>query len=194
MNENPTPATGPIADQVTRLAQYLSASGQSLVVAESCTGGLLSAYLTDLPGSSDWFEGGWVTYSNQAKMRAFGVPAALFEEHGAVSRACVGMMAEQALAHADADYAVAISGVAGPGGGSGRKPVGTVWIGWAHRGDATAVFAARFRFSGDRAAIRVGAVSTAINGLLAHLAVNSWDQADPAHWHPAYWPESGLKT
>ncbi|HHQ69113.1 MAG TPA: CinA family protein [Halothiobacillaceae bacterium] len=192
MSENHLPDD--IAAKVNLLAESLTSSGKRLVVAESCTGGLLSTCLTDLAGSSDWFEGGWITYSNQAKMRDLGVPASVLEQHGAVSRACVETMAENAVMRAGADYAVAISGIAGPGGGSKRKPVGTVWIAWAYRDEQTIVFSARFALPGDRAAVRRAAVAIAISGLLAHLGTRSWADVNPAEWHPDFWPESGLKS
>ncbi|HET20194.1 MAG TPA: CinA family protein, partial [Chromatiales bacterium] len=158
--------------------------------------------LTEPAGSSGWFEGGWVTYSNRAKQRDLGVPATLFSEVGAVSREVVLAMAEGALRRADVSYSVAISGVAGPGGGSEAKPVGTVWIGWGHWPPAQVdgahphpptTFAARYRFDGDRMSVRQSAVDVALRGLCAHLAGERWDQSAAARWSDAYWPAAGLK-
>jgi nicotinamide-nucleotide amidase len=112
------------------LAARLLAKGQMLATAESCTGGMIAAACTDLAGSSAWFERGFVSYSNEAKTELLGVPAALIAEHGAVSEPVVRAMAQGALQHSRAQVAVAITGVAGPGGGSDSKPVGSVWCGW----------------------------------------------------------------
>jgi len=191
------------ATRVQCLGEALEARGSRLAVAESCTGGLLAATLTEQAGSSGWFEGGWVTYSNRAKQRDLDVPAALFAEVGAVSADVVTAMAKGALARAEVEYAVAISGVAGPGGGSESKPVGTVWIGWAHRPPAAAIgggtseitgFAARFRFAGDRRAVREAAVEVALRGLCAHLGGECWDADVAANWSEAFWPVAGLKV
>ena len=190
------------ATRVARLGEALEARGQRLAVAESCTGGLLAATLTEQSGSSGWFEGGWVTYSNRAKQRELDVPGALFAEVGAVSREVVTAMAEGAIRRADVSYAVAISGVAGPSGGSEAKPVGTVWIGWSYWSPATAAgdhpeplatFAARFRFDGDRATVRQSAVDVALRGLCAHLSGERWDAATAGRWSDAFWPAAGLK-
>ena len=189
--------------RVNCLGEALKARGWHLAVAESCTGGLLAATITDQAGSSGWFEGGWVTYSNQAKQRELGVPAALFAEVGAVSAEVVAAMAEGALDRAAVEYAVAISGVAGPGGGSEAKPVGTVWLGWAHRPPKLAqghrmprptCFAARFRFPGDRRAVRESAVDVALRGLCTHLAGQPWDAAAAAEWSSAFWPPAGREV
>ncbi len=198
--------TGEQTDRPTRikcLGEALKANGWRLAVAESCTGGLLAASLTEQAGTSGWFEGGWVTYSNRAKQRELNVPAALFAEVGAVSREVVAAMAEGALDRAGVEYAVAISGVAGPGGGSDAKPVGTVWLGWAHRrpieadgsgGGRTTAFAARFRFPGDRHAVREAAVDVALRGLCAHLGGQEWEAAAAAEWSSAFWPVASLKV
>ncbi|MFG1497090.1 CinA family protein [Saccharospirillum sp. HFRX-1] len=151
---------------IVRLAQRLLASGSRLVTVESCTGGMIAAALTDMAGSSDWYEGGWVTYSNELK-QALGVPARGIEQHGAVSEQVARAMAEAGRRQAGVDYSVAVTGVAGPGGGSVEKPVGTVWIGWA-LGDQTQ--AERFQFGGDRAAVREQTVQAALSGLLERLA------------------------
>lgn len=142
----------------------------TLVTAESCTGGLLAAHLTAVPGSSSWFEGAFVTYRLSAKTRMLDVPAALLQREGAVSEPTARAMAEGALAHSDAGISVAITGVAGPDGGDPLTPVGDVWFGWAMRGpEPRCVQTARHRFPGDRDAVRVRAVAVAINGLLALL-------------------------
>ena len=155
------------------LATALSASGQSVATAESCTGGWVAKALTDVPGSSAWFGYGWVTYSNRAKIRLLGVKPQTLERHGAVSEQVVLEMARGALETAGSDYAVAVSGVAGPDGGSAEKPVGSVWFGWARRdsGSGGIVTATRFeQLSGDREAVRYGAVAIALRGLLAQAA------------------------
>ncbi len=114
-----------------RLGRSLSANGLLITAAESCTGGLIAKCLTDIEGSSSWFEQAWVTYSNKAKSEMLGVPDALIQAHGAVSEAVVEAMASGALQRSGASLAVAVSGIAGPGGGTSAKPVGTVWIAWA---------------------------------------------------------------
>ncbi len=146
------------------LATALSARGWMMSAAESCTGGLVAKLCTDLAGSSAWFERGFVTYSNAAKQELLGVPEATLVAHGAVSEATVRAMAEGALAHSHAQVAVAISGIAGPSGGSAEKPVGTVWFAWAGNG-ATRVECRQF--DGDRAAVREQAAACALRGLLA---------------------------
>jgi nicotinamide-nucleotide amidase len=135
-----------------------------VAVAESCTGGLLAASLTEIAGSSDVFERGFVTYSNAAKTELLGVDAALLERHGAVSAEVAAAMAAGALARAPVELAVAITGIAGPGGGSDAKPVGLVWFGLAAQGAPPR--AERRLFAGDRAAIRAAAAAHAL-GLLA---------------------------
>ncbi len=150
---------------VAALAQALRASGLKLVTTESCTGGLIAAACTALAGSSEWFERGFVTYSNAAKRDSLGVDAALIAAHGAVSEAVARAMAEGALAHSEADLAVAVTGIAGPGGGSLDKPVGTVWLAIAQRGGSTQV--ELLRLSGDRSAIREQTVLRALQALLA---------------------------
>jgi nicotinamide-nucleotide amidase len=152
-----------IAELVPQLSAQLRASGQSLATAESCTGGWIGKVLTDLPGSSDWYAGGVVSYSNGAKQNLLGVPAALIAVHGAVSEPVALAMAEGVRTRFDADLAVAVSGIAGPGGGSAEKPVGTVWIAWA---DAWSACAQQYRFSGEREAVRRATVAAALAGLL----------------------------
>lgn len=138
-----------------------------LATAESCTGGLIAATCTDLAGSSAWLERGFVTYSNAAKTELLGVPPELIAQHGAVSEPVVRAMALGALAHSHAQVAVAVTGVAGPGGGSPDKPVGTVWLGWAVAGQVTAECC---HFAGDRAAVRLATVAHALAKLAALLA------------------------
>jgi nicotinamide-nucleotide amidase len=146
---------------VGRLAESLRARGASLATAESCTGGLISAACTSLAGSSEWFERGFVTYSNAAKTQMLGVPADLITAHGAVSAEVACAMAEGALSHSSASVAVAVTGVAGPGGGTPAKPVGTVWIATASTGNAAQ--ATLLQATGDRGAIRSAAVARALS-------------------------------
>ena len=156
----------PIPVLVEQLARELKARGLMMATAESCTGGLIAAACTELSGSSDWFERGFVTYSNAAKHGLLGVPALLIEQHGAVSEPVARAMAAGALAHSPAQLAVAVTGVAGPTGGSAEKPVGTVWFGWA---TPEGVFTEHQRFDGDRAAVRQSTVRHALAGLLQRL-------------------------
>ena len=144
----------------------LSLLKQSLhcAVAESCTGGLLAAAITDVAGSSQWFDRGFVTYTNEAKTELLGVPADVIAAHGAVSEATVCAMAEGVLARSHAQVSAAISGVAGPGGGSLDKPVGTVWVAWA--GGQKVTEARSYLFKGDRQSIREQAVQVALEGLI----------------------------
>jgi nicotinamide-nucleotide amidase len=131
--------------------------------AESCTGGGIAAALTDVPGSSAWFDRGFVTYSNQAKQDMLGVSPETLLRYGAVSRETVIEMVRGALARSPAQLGVAVSGVAGPGGGTRDKPVGTVWIAWATANDVAAVHRL---FPGDRAAVRAATVDLALAGLV----------------------------
>lgn len=159
---------------VADLANALAPRGWMLVTAESCTGGGIAAACTDRAGSSTWFERGVVSYSNAAKRELLGVPEALLEAHGAVSEAVALAMASGALARSPADVAVAVTGVAGPGGGSPEKPVGTVWISTAVRG-ARAI-ATLHRFPGDRRAVREETVRVALD--LTRRAIEGVDLAD----------------
>ena len=154
------------ADLVHELADALRQLQWMLATAESCTGGLIAGACTDLAGSSDWFERGFVTYSNEAKTELLGVPEALIAQHGAVSEPVARAMAEGAVAHSRAQLSVAVTGVAGPGGGSPDKPVGTVWFGW-HVGGRTE--AECVRFAGDRAAVRAQTVAHALARLLERV-------------------------
>ena len=150
-----------LEDLANRLAAVLSRRGESLVTAESCTGGWVAKICTDLAGSSVWFERGFVTYSNDSKNELLGVSAETLDQHGAVSEQTVREMAAGALHHSKAHWAVAISGVAGPGGGSREKPVGTVWFAWA--GPAAWLMSQCHRFEGDRTAVRRQAVATVLS-------------------------------
>lgn len=151
---------------VFTLARELKRRGLMMATAESCTGGLIAGACTDVSGSSDWFERGFVTYSNAAKTELLGVPAELIEQHGAVSEPVARSMAAGALAHSPAQLGVAVTGVAGPTGGSADKPVGTVWFGWA---TPAGTFTEHQRFDGDRAAVRAATVRHALAGLLQRL-------------------------
>jgi nicotinamide-nucleotide amidase len=146
-----------VLDEAAAVLGLLQAKGLTLATAESCTGGLITAALTAVPGSSATVLAGYVTYSNEAKTRMVGVPEAMLAAHGAVSAAVARRMAEGALADAGAGLAVSCTGVAGPSGGSASKPVGLVYIGCAGRGVATRV--ERHLFPGDRAAIRAATVA-----------------------------------
>jgi nicotinamide-nucleotide amidase len=148
------------AQWVAPLADALRARGWRLATAESCTGGLIAATCTALAGSSDWFERGFVTYSNAAKTEQLGVDAVLIAQHGAVSEPVVRAMAEGALMRSAADLVVAVTGIAGPGGGSADKPLGLVWLAMAQRGMATR--AERLQLAGDRAAVREQTVVAAL--------------------------------
>ncbi len=145
------------------LAEQLSRQGQKLATAESCTGGLIAKTLTDLAGSSVWFDRGFVTYSNAAKSDMLAVPTSVIEEYGAVSEAVVSAMVQGALHYSDADYAIAVTGVAGPGGGSEDKPIGTVWIGV---GSKQQIVARKYLFPGDRDAVRQATLEQALLDLL----------------------------
>jgi nicotinamide-nucleotide amidase len=149
-----------------QLAQALAARGWMLATAESCTGGMIAAACTDLSGSSSWFERGFVTYSDQAKADMLGVDAALIAQHGAVSEVVARAMAFGAVRHSQAQVSVAVTGIAGPTGGSPQKPVGTVWFGFQVDGLLTSE---TVRFDGDRAAVRAATVEHALRRLLALL-------------------------
>lgn len=150
-----------------RLGERLTAAGAMAATAESCTGGWIAKALTDVAGSSAWFDRGLVTYSNAAKQELLWVSAEILAEHGAVSEPVVRQMAEGALARSAADLAVAVSGIAGPGGGSAEKPVGTVWFAWARTGQTTR--SERRLFAGDREAVRRQSVAHALEGMLRDL-------------------------
>ncbi|HQU14690.1 MAG: damage-inducible protein CinA [Chromatiales bacterium 21-64-14] len=145
----------------------LHAKRWTLASAESCTGGWIAKTLTDVPGSSAWMDRGVVTYSDRSKQELLGVSAATLRVHGAVSEAVVRAMAEGLRARSGVDVSVAVSGIAGPGGGSLEKPVGTVWLAWSL---AAATRAQRVQLPGDREAVRRQAVRAALAGLLNALA------------------------
>ena len=153
-------------DLLRSLADALNAKGWMLTTAESCTGGWIAKLCTDLAGSSAWFERGFVTYSNEAKQDMLGVREETLAQYGAVSEAVTAEMAVGAVLHSRAQVAVSVSGIAGPGGGTASKPVGTVCFGWALQGGK--VRTATHRFEGDREAVRRQSVEYALNGVL-HL-------------------------
>ena len=162
-----------MADRVTRgrsgrLGELLLASGKTLAVAESCTGGLLAGAITDVPGSSRYFLGGLVAYHNDVKASALGVPPALVAAHGAVSGAVALAMAVGVLDRIGADVAIATTGVAGPGGGTRGKPVGTVWVAVADRRGVRR--AHRHRFGGDRGEVRRATVRAALEAAVSLLS------------------------
>ena len=158
---------------VLALADLLRLRRVCIATAESCTGGLIAGACTDLAGSSDWFDRGFVTYSNAAKTDLLGVDAGLIDSQGAVSEPVARAMAAGALLRSCAALTVAVTGVAGPGGGSPAKPVGLVWLAWAWRDAAGAVQtdALRQHFAGDRSAVRQATVAAALQGLLARAPV-----------------------
>jgi nicotinamide-nucleotide amidase len=156
-----------IAELVARLAAALAARGATIAAAESCTGGMIAAACTSRAGSSAWFERGVVTYSNRAKSDLLGVARSLLDAHGAVSAEVARAMAEGALAHSPARFSVAVTGIAGPDGGTPAKPVGTVWIATAARGAGAE--ATLLQASGDRAAVREQSVVRALELLLARV-------------------------
>lgn len=152
------------------LAERLRARGWRIATAESCTGGLVAACCTDLAGSSEWFDRGVVSYSNAAKTDLLGVDVGMIEREGAVSEAVARAMAAGALERSPADLVVAITGIAGPAGGSAAKPVGTVWLAWARRDGERVVVDARCEwFAGDRATVRQATVRCALRGLIERV-------------------------
>ncbi|TWO68288.1 CinA family protein [Caenimonas sedimenti] len=154
-------------DLCRTLAQALLMRGWQLATAESCTGGMIAAACTSLAGSSEWFERGFVTYSNEAKTDSLGVDAQLIAQHGAVSEVVARAMAFGAVRHSLAQVAVAVTGVAGPSGGSPQKPVGTVWFGFQVDGR---LVSETLLFPGDRAAVREATVLHALRRLIELLA------------------------
>jgi nicotinamide-nucleotide amidase len=160
-----------IDDPLYALARDVGASlasrGVTLATAESCTGGWIAQAITDVPGSSAWFEAAIITYSNQAKHALLGVADELLQQYGAVSEEVVRAMGQGVLHVTQADWAIAVSGIAGPSGGSANKPVGTVWINWTAR--AGPCWSHRFRYAGDRREVRRQAVEGALQGLLEAL-------------------------
>ena len=156
----------PSLSELEDLARLLLARGETLGTAESCTGGLISALITSLPGSSRWFTGGVVSYANEVKTGLLGVPGEIIAAYGAVSEACALAMVSGAIKALQTDHSLAVTGIAGPDGGSPDKPVGTVWLAWSVAGRATAK---SFFFTGDRSEIRTQAAMAAISGLLERL-------------------------
>lgn len=158
-----------LARLAARVGRHLLASGRAVATAESCTGGWVAKALTDVAGSSQWFVEGFVTYSNEAKRRRLGVAWSLLESKGAVSAEVVRAMAAGALERTHAQLAVAVSGIAGPGGAVPGKPVGTVWISWAERrGTRPRVVTLVKRFRGNRDIVRRKTVAVALAGLLKY--------------------------
>ncbi|MDO9169717.1 MAG: CinA family protein [Methylobacter sp.] len=149
-----------LAEQLGRL---LKASGKTIATAESCTGGWIAQTITEIPGSSAWFDRGFVTYSNAAKVQMLGISVQLLEDYGAVSAEAATAMAAGVLSHSNADIAVAVTGIAGPDGGTPEKPVGTVFIAWAHKNGTAKVV--KKQFSGNRRQIRAQTVKSAIEGM-----------------------------
>lgn len=157
---------------VEQLAELFISTNKKLAVAESCTGGWIAKVLTDLAGSSVWFDRGFVTYSNHAKHEMLGVANKTLENHGAVSEEVVEAMALGALTHSDADYSLSVSGIAGPGGSSVDKPIGLVWFAWCGKEakDKEKVISSEQKiFLGDRNAVREQAVLYALTGLLENI-------------------------
>ena len=165
-NELLAQAAPALEADLVHIAAQLQARGWMLATAESCTGGMVAAACTDLAGSSQWFERGFVSYSNAAKTELLGVPAGLIAAHGAVSEPVVRAMAEGALAHSHAQVSLAVTGVAGPSGGSADKPVGTVWFGWCVAGQTHSEVR---HFAGDRAAVRRATLQHALARLAGWL-------------------------
>src|ERR1700689_615237 len=157
-------ATDPSLIELARyVGEFLLKNDRRLVSAESCTGGFIAKMLTDIPGSSRWFECGYVSYSNAAKMRDLGVSASTLVDHGAVSEATALEMADGAVRVSSADVSIAVTGIAGPDGAMPGKPVGTVWLCWAERrGDRIHVTAERKNFRGDRDTVRRKTVERAL--------------------------------
>ena len=155
-------------DQLAKkVGQRLAAGGMVLATAESCTGGWVAKLMTDFPGSSGWFDRGFVTYSNEAKHEMLGVSEQTLAEQGAVSEAVVREMVSGALKHSKASLALSVSGIAGPGGGTPDKPVGTVWFAWGRKGGD--IISQRKCFAGDRDEVRRQAVFTALNRILSFI-------------------------
>jgi nicotinamide-nucleotide amidase len=151
---------------IFQLSRALAERDMTICTAESCTGGLIAKLFTDLAGSSAWFERGFITYSNAAKSEMLGVDYSIIEREGAVSESVVVEMAKGALKNSTANFSIAVTGVAGPGGGSIAKPVGTVWIAVASNQQ---VIARRYQFEGNRSAVRNATAETSINLMLTHI-------------------------
>ena len=157
-----------IAPLVTALAASLTSRGWHFATAESCTGGWIAKCCTDLAGSSAWFERGFVSYSNDAKLEMLGVSLETLRQHHAVSEAVAMEMADGARRQSGAEFAVAVTGIAGPDGGSLEKPIGTVWFAWSAADRKTE--GEHMQFSGDRNAVRLQTVAHALRGVLERLA------------------------
>ncbi|MGH8481242.1 MAG: CinA family protein [Nevskiaceae bacterium] len=153
--------------QAEELGRRLTSGKAFVAVAESCTGGLIAKRITDIAGSSGWFERGLVVYSNQAKQDLLGVSPELLAQFGAVSRECAEAMARGLLVMTPAHWALAVTGIAGPGGGSPEKPVGLIWLAWERRGGP--VESEVLQLSGSREQVRVAAAEAALSGLLKRL-------------------------
>jgi len=150
-------------EALVSLTAWLKRNQWKIATAESCTGGMVAEALTRLPGSSAWFERGFITYSNESKQQMLGVDPEVFRSQGAVSQVCVEQMARGALSHSNADVSIAVSGIAGPDGGSEEKPVGTVWLAWAQmKSGQVWVHSEVFLFEGDRQQIRQQATLAAL--------------------------------
>jgi len=156
-------------DLALKLGNILQVRKLHCATAESCTGGALSAAITEIPGSSEWFDRGFIVYTNESKCDLLSVPSSVIMRNGAVSEETVCAMAEGAIINSKADVSIAITGIAGPSGGSREKPVGTVWIAWS--GDSKPTYAECYLFSGDRASIRQQAVQRAMEGLIKHFKI-----------------------
>jgi nicotinamide-nucleotide amidase len=161
----------PDDDRLLKLSRevgvWLVARDEKLATAESCTAGWIAKAITDVPGSSEWFLAGIASYSDEAKQALLGVPRSVLEKEGAVSQAAVEAMAKGALERTGADRAVAVSGIAGPAGGTEEKPVGTVWFAWARRDGEELVYKTRLEhFQGDRETIRRQTVGRALAGIM----------------------------
>ena len=154
---------------ITQLAAHLTTQSKMLCTAESCTGGLIAKMLTDTAGSSDWFDRGFISYSNQAKMDMLGVQGATLQQHGAVSEAVVQEMAQGAIKNSGAQFSIAVTGIAGPGGATPDKPVGTVWFGFAHE---QKVFMHHMVFAGDREQVREQSARYALQTLWKYLMLD----------------------
>ena len=162
--------TDHIAQLVEQLAELAIQKNIMLATAESCTGGGIATAMTALAGSSAWFDAGFVTYSNEAKNRMLNVPMAVIETHGAVSESVVEAMTAGAVANSQAQLSVAVSGVAGPGGGTESKPIGTVWIAWRSASESVTQL---YQFNGDRDSVRLQTVEQALSGLVKLLNKNT---------------------
>ena len=149
------------------LGNTLHVQHRMLVTTESCTGGWVAKVLTDIPGSSAWFDRGFITYTNQAKQDLLDVPAEILSTHGAVSQQTAEAMAHGGLDHSQAHFSLAITGIAGPGGGTPEKPLGLVWFAWAAKQQAgePSIWSSHHIFPGDREAVRRQAVATALQGM-----------------------------